>query len=787
MEVQRKHPAAKCEECPLYEVGKFIPSRPAKTGESRYAFIGEAGGLQEARKGEPFVGPSGQLLDRVLAHYGASREEVFLGNAVACRPPDNATPAQTAILACRPRLFQELEEANVTEVAALGNTATQSLLGSREGVTKLRVGPGRYNKEGHRIVPTFHPAACLRRAEMFPDMVTDIGKLFSQPPRWETPDYRVFEDPREAIAALHSLRDDPREYVAIDIEVDIDKDKSFDHPQNYHLLCVGLAYARNKAIVIGETACGSEDVMDALSELAKSKKLIAQNGKFDLAGLLPHIGKQKLFFDTMLASYCLDERQGVHGLKHMAVEFLGAPRYDEEIKRYVGPNDGYGVIPRDVLYRYNAFDVCCTFALFQMFVTRLDAQQLRPVHDMLLRASQELIFVEYNGIGVDLRYIDELTEQFTARLQALEQTLDEVTARTTGGKVESLNPRSPKQVKEALAAMNITVDSTNAETLEGLRERLEGDPRKDFIDALLHYRFEHKQFSTYVKGVRKRARAGRVHPTFLLHGTTTGRLSCRNPNLQNVPRDKRMRRMYVPTKESNIFVQADYGQAELRVLAWLAGDQYFTQIFNDGQVDVFDDLTPILYPGARKELMSPEDWKELRIRVKAFVYGLNYGRTEYSIAREYGLPVNEAKAMRERFFDVIPEIVEFRKDVLRRIHRGEDLISPFGRHRRFYLITKENREELEKEALAFLPQSTASDICLNAMVAIRPQLVGTGCFVRNIVHDSILLEGPAERQQWMADILTEEMIGSAANIVGDYIQFKVDVEVGKSWGDLSAA
>lgn len=780
----RKHPAAECEKCPLYEAGKYIPSRPPKLGTGRFAFIGEAGGVQEARQEEPFVGPSGQLLDRVMQHYNIKREEVFLGNAVACRPPDNATPAQTAIAACRPRLFQELKEAGVTEVAALGNTAAQSLLRSREGITKLRVGPGRNDGEGHRVVPTFHPAACLRRAEMFPDMVQDLGKLVVEPPAWTAPEFRVFEDPTEAVAALRALGNDAREHIALDIEVDIDKDNSFDHPQNYRLLSIGIAYARDKAIVIGEGACGSEAVMDALSDVVSQKKLIAQNGKFDLAGMIPHIGMHELFFDTMLAHYCLDERQGVHGLKYMAVELLGAPRYDEEVKKYVGPRDGYGVVPREILYRYNAYDATCTFALFEMFSSLLDTLGLRPLHDMLVRAAQALMVVEYNGIGIDHEYIDKLAGDFVDSLFDLETQLDVVTDEVTKGEIPRINPRSPKQVKEALAAMDITVESTNAETLEFLREKLQDDPRLMFIEALLRYRFEHKQYSTYVKGIKKRARGNRVHPTFLLHGTTTGRLSCRNPNLQNVPRDKRMRRMFVPTKEGNIFVQADYGQAELRVLAWLAGDKYFTDIFNAGDVDVFDDLTPLLYPGAKKELMSPEDWKELRIRVKAFVYGLNYGRTEFSIAREYDMPIDQAKAMRARFFEVIPEIVEFRSDVLRRVHAGEDLVSPYGRHRRFTLITRENVEEVEKEALAFLPQSTASDMCLNGMMLIRPQLKGSGCTIRNIVHDSILMEGPEDKAEWMGDVLTRGMMSSAQAVVGDTIAFKVDVETGKSWGDL---
>lgn len=798
MAVMRHHPEAQCEQCPLYGAGKYVPSAfPTAESDKKIAFIGEAGGAREARVGVPFTGPSGELLDRVLKHYGLSREEVFLGNVVGCRTPDNTTPARSAIDSCRPRILAELREAGITDVAALGNTASQSLLRTTVGVTALRVGPGQVNKEGFRVVSTFHPAACLRRAEMFPDLVTDVGKLVNKPPAWHEPVYKVAEDEETALSLIEALKKDPRELVAFDIEVDIDKDKSFDHPQNHKLLCVGLAYDYNKAIVIGEAPCGSEKVMDALYDMLMTKKLIGQNGKFDVAGLIPKFGVLPLYFDTMLASYCLDERQGVHGLKHMAVEFLGAPRYDNEIKKYVGPNDGYGVIPRPVLYKYNAYDVCCTFALAKMFEERLEKEGLRGIHDFLLRASEQLIFVEYNGIGVDLNYTAELAVDYENRLRQLEEELNDACRAATKGVRKALNPRSPMQVKAALKEMGIQVESTDADTLEYIRDHYLDQVDKgilsdanalnlSFVEAMLRYRFEHKQYSTYVIGIRKRTRAGRVHPTFLLHGTTTGRLSCRNPNLQNIPRDKKMRRMFIPTKPDNIFVQGDYAQAELRVLAFLAQDRYFTNIFNDGTIDVFDDLTPRLYPGARKDLITPAEWKELRIRVKAFVYGLNYGRTEFSIAREFGIPLPQAREMRDRFFSVIPEIVQFRSDVLRKVHRGEDLVSPFGRHRRFYLITKENRANIENEALAFLPQSTASDICLTAMMSLRPQLKGTGIFIRNLVHDSILLEGPEERLDDMRQLLKYEMLKAATPIVGDYVKFGVDVEVGKSWGDLYA-
>lgn len=806
-----KELGAKCDECPLRVGGKFVPS--VGPDHSDVAFVGEAPGTQEALRGQPFVGPSGKLLQLVNDRYGIEREKVFLTNACLCRPADGTNPPKAAIASCRPRLLHELEQQGSSTVVALGNSAALSLLGV-EGVTKLRIGPGKSSPyqalEGVRIIPTVHPAACLRQSDMFPSLITDIGKVVTANEPWSKPHYEVLDDPVDAIEFLAKLKARAGD-VVVDIEVDIDKDNSFDHPDRYGLLCVGFCYEKGRAFVIGESACANDDVLDALADALTASRIIAQNGKFDLAGLYPQIGSQQLFFDTMIASYVLDERPAIHGLKQMSVELLGAPQYDEEIKKYVGPKDGYGVIPRDLLYEYNAYDVTCTYDLYELFSKRLDASRnrraierwielypdtkfksLRDVHDFLVEASNELMFVELNGIAVDRSYAKELTIQYTTSLEKIEAEINQILVEAN---YQKINPRSPAQVKVALLHFRCKVDSTNEDTLKLILEKLDGgrnengelSTRQDslyrFVETLLVHRREAKMFSTYVKGTVKRLYRGRVYPTFLVHGTTTGRLACRNPNLQNVPRESAIKQLFIPSRPENDFVQADFKQAELRVLTWLAKDEYFRTILNDPRRDIFDELTPILYPKLpNKDQVPPELWKETRIRVKAFVYGLGYGRTEYSIALEYKLPVNEAVKVKDRFFNAIPSIVQWQKEVKERVYQGEDLVSPFGRHRRFHLITKDNWKKIQNEALAFLPSSTSSDICLRAMIHARRELRGTGAYVRNIVHDSLLVDSPKDMSKDVAVLLDRLMVESAYELVGDYVKFSTDCKIGPHWG-----
>lgn len=786
--MSRKHPLAQCENCDLFEIGSFVPS--VGTGENGIAVVGEAPGANEARKGVPFIGTSGKLLDKVLAYHHVERDKTLLTNACLCRPPSNATPSARAVQACRPRLLQELEDAKVTSVVALGNSASQALLGGKEGITKLRVGPPRrIDGASYQVVPTFHPAACLRPKgdSFFPSIVNDFTKVKGLISTWKEPEYVVLESAREALAGLAELerRTAP---ITVDIESDIDKDVSFDHPTRHTLLCVGVGYERGKVAVFGETGLRDPATRRELGRyLRHHRRLIAQNGKFDLAGL--HAQGMRdidLWFDTMLASYCLDERQGIHGLKYQAVERLGTPRYDDEIKKYVTAGKGFGSIPRDILYRYNAYDCATAYELFILYSELLDTEPgLRKLHDFLVRASNELMYVELNGIGVDLAYNDKLHREYAASLAAYERELA-----TIAGTPE-LNPRSPKQLIEALTGLGLQVPkkrnqkgemrpTTDVDALEALLEVAEGEAQ-DFLEILKLHRKDAKSDGTYVHGIRKRVDRGRVFPTFLLHGTTTGRLSCRNPNLQNVTRGEKLRSQFVPVRPSHVFVQADYSQAELRVLTWMAQEDYFRRIFNDPDRDIFNELSPVLYGDTSH--LGKEARKELRIRIKAYVYGLSYGREARSIAEEFGIPVAEAQRGMRAFFSVIPNIVDFREATKRKVLEGEDLITAFGRHRRFWLITNENRHEVMNEALAFLPQSTSSDICLDAFCNIRPALKGIG-WVRNLVHDSILVECPEHRVDEVTSLLRYHMLESARRVVGDYVKFAVDISTGDNWGVL---
>lgn len=764
----RRHPLANCEDCSLNNSNCiFVPSYKPKSGRTNLVIIGEAPGVTEARRGIPFTGPSGKLLDAVLRGHGFHRDDAFITNACLCRPKDNATPSAKDVAACSPRLFAEVTEAtaNGAPILTLGNIAAAAVFDQKVGITTFRVGPARESPRfpGIRVVPTVHPAYVLRLADAFPTFVDDIGKVKSNVDiRWEAPTFRVFDEGPLARAALSQLLRRAGD-VVVDIEVGAEKDEEFVHPDRYQLLCVGLSYARGRAIVIGETALQERGVRDMLRDVLESRgvRTVAHNGKFDLAGLRHIAGKAVLGFDTMLASYALDERQGTHGLKYLARERLGAPNYSIEIHKYLTKKgENFAHVPREVLYKYNAYDVVCTYLLKDMYEIQMQEAGVTRVHDMLVRASNMLMPAELRGVRVDIEYLRRQAEEFLADIDNLDKRL--------GKWVE--NARSPQQVRKALGELGVQVSSTNIETLTNLQRLAKDKDVLEFVEGMMDHRRLTKLYGTYIKGILRRLHKGHVHPTFLLHGTTTGRLSCRNPNLQNIPRESAMRRMFIPS-EGRTFVQADYKGAELRVMACESRDSYLRRLFADGR-DIHSEVA--------ERFFGSNFTKDQRVRAKAVVFGLSYGREEYSLAQEFRIQVGEAKRYIDTFFELIPDVVRWRDEIRDQILHGEDdLTTAFGRHRHVWLVTNENRHEIVKESLAFIPQSTASDICLLAACELHERY---NLDIRLLVHDSILVETdhPVEVQHLMEEVMPRV----AAEVYSDFVPFPVDVAIGPSWGDL---
>lgn len=786
----RKHPLAKCEECPLYEGSVFVPSDGPEQAD--LVLVGEAPGLNEAKQGKPFVGISGQLLDQILIHNDIEREHVFITNTCLCRPKDNSNPPAPAIRACRDRLVAEIEGRRPKVVVTLGNYATKAILGTDDGITRSRVGPPkqtRLSPDGAEVyvVPTFHPAAALYNTSSFPDIITDFGKVglalkgeVRVIGNWTPPDLRIFDDPHGATLALRELLETERlQEIAVDIETGLDKDEDVGRPDKYRILCVGISHRPNAAFVLGEGALAGRNFGDLISRVLGSKRIIAQNGKFDLAGLSrynPEGVLDALAFDTMLAHYCLDERRGTHSLDQLAIERLGSPDWKTEFRKFV-PGKDFSQAPREPLYRYNGYDASNTYLLKDDLQRELEATpELVGLHAFLVRTSPTLMRMEMNGVNVDLDYNAEVGEEIQTNMEAHRSALREMV------EDPSYNPNSWQQVQNALKIQfRKRVKNTRKETIALLQEKAaqKGDRvLYDFCEEHLAFKKDSKSYGTYIKGIRKRALLydlnGRVFPDFLLHGTVTGRLSSRNPNLQNITRGDRLRRQFIPATPDHVFVQADYGQAELRVVCRVARDAYLREVLSDSDRDLHSEVAERFYGAGFT--------KEQRVLAKAVVFGLLYGREAYSLAMEHRMTTRQAQSYIDQFFEVIPDTVNWIEGIRDTVLGGDDLVTPFGRHRRFWLVTAKNRDDILKEARAFIPQSTASDITLEAANRLARQ--GFWDNLRIPVHDSLLMEVRREDATEVAHIMKQVMEDTAFELMEGYVPFPVDVVIGDNWGEL---
>jgi uracil-DNA glycosylase family 4 len=530
-----KHPLCDCANCDLYKY-KFVPSTIPDVVD--VAVVGEAPGQTEAAQGRPFVGPSGKLLDHGLGHAGVPKARVLLTNVVACHQPENETPSKSSVACCSGRLAAELKD--VPTIVPVGVTASSAVFGKKIKIKQERVGPPKTSKlyPGARIIPTFHPAACLRTSDYFPSFMTDMFKITDTTPAlWKTPQHLVVS-PKKAAYVVELLMERYTEFY-VDIETAFEKEGTFVQANHYDLLCIGVAFAADRVVIFDREACHDPAFQEAFGRLLDKYPIDCHNGKFDCSGLR-RLGDAKLGFDTMLASYALDERGGIHDLGHVSSEWLGAPNYKHALRPYLDKNKSYANIPRNILHQYCAYDSSAGWQLKERLGAELDKQGLRHLHDYLVEASNVLMNIEMQGMALDLDVLHEVDEDLKAEMDRLHAILVPWLAAPNHLLDKKKQPKkvtagSWQQVQRAIKYHTGTfTPSTDRAHLEELIDR--GVTADGYLQILLEYRKVQKLWATYVNGIKQRMYDSRIHTSFLLHGTVTGRLSSRNPNLHNIPR-----------------------------------------------------------------------------------------------------------------------------------------------------------------------------------------------------------------------------------------------------------
>ena len=538
-------------------------------------------------------------------------------------------------------------------------------------------------------------------------------------------------------------------------------------------------------VVIPEELAETPESAELIERLCRDCIVVCHNGTFDMAYLSKRLGINVYHHeDTLLMHFVLDNLAGEHGLKPLARRWLRAADWDSDAKSYLKRGAYFENIPREKLYEYNLMDTVYTYKLYEYFLPLLKNSGKYDYYRYRMRVTKVLIDVQMNGVAVSLDALDDLEEKYKQQCNEYLAVL-----RSIAG--EDFNPQSPKQINDYFESKGVSSPSFDSDHLKKLRR--EGK-EVEFIDALLAYRYAAKVIGSYITNVRrKRGEDGRIHPYYLPHGAKTGRLSAKGPAIQTMGRDSGIKRALVAEPGCRI-ISCDYSQAELRTVAELADDEAMIAAFQPGAPDFFDDLMTKIWPDDYPTIKAyeafkheqPKTAKNKRALVKSCVYGLNYNRGVPAIARALEQPLEAAQHVVDQYLGSYPGLRDWQARVKHSVGRKEEdgeRRTKFGLTFNPLFVADTNYASTQNEALAFVPQSTANDICLNAAIKINEQVGQYGAKLIGLVHDATYVECPEETVEECSKMMEREM-SKAATLVFNRVPFVAEAEVGNNWEEV---
>jgi DNA polymerase-1 len=512
--------------------------------------------------------------------------------------------------------------------------------------------------------------------------------------------------------------------------------------------------------------------------------IVGQNFKFDAKLLLRRgITLGQLHHDTMVAAWLLDAGAASYGLATLGVKYLGVEGLD--FNEVVPKGKDFTAVDVALATQYSGEDADLTWRLYKFLEPLLEKMGLgRLMHEIEMPLTLLLAKMEARGILLQGKELDKYSHELAQRLADLEEEIFQL----CGGK--RFNLSSPKQLQEVLfvdrgltpppRSKIKTGWSTDSDVLEELSA-------EDPVPAkILAHRALSKLKSTYVDVLPTLVNAvtGRLHTQFLQTGTATGRLSSKDPNLQNIPiRDedgRRIRRAFVP-QPGWFFVSADYAQIELVVLAHLSKDPALTLAFREGQ-DIHRRTASLMF-GVMEGLVS----SEMRRAAKTINFGIMYGMSAFRLAGELKVPRKQAQEFWDAYQREFAGVGAYFQQVINNAEKTGYVETLLGRRRVIPNISGRNRTEkqaAERIAMNTPIQGSAADIVKTAMLRVHRRLVSEKLRAQILlqVHDELLLEVPGEEVEKVKEILRQEMEASVTLSV----PLRVGIEVASNWGDMHA-
>ncbi|MGI6432684.1 MAG: DNA polymerase I [Sphaerochaetaceae bacterium] len=532
----------------------------------------------------------------------------------------------------------------------------------------------------------------------------------------------------------------------------------------------------------GETIVDQQQAKELLKELIVNKniKLVGQNLKYDYKVLRRWgIESANLYFDTMIAAWMLDSASGIYHMDHLAKRYLDG--YETiKFQDVVAKGSTFDLVPLDQAVAYGAEDAFVTWRLYEVLAKELAERQLDKLFaEVEMPLVHILAEMELCGIAVDKQELDTFSDELAERIQAIEnQIYDEVG--------HPFNINSTKQLQEVLfEERNLppvkkikTGYSTDTDTLEQLAH-LDVVP-----NLIVQNRGLVKLKNTYVDTLPQmiHPQTGRIHTSFSQTGTATGRLSSRNPNLQNIPirseDGRRIREAFVPSSGS-LFLSADYAQIELVVLAHLADDDGLKEAFLAGE-DIHTHTASLIFDTMPALVLAQQ-----RRIAKTINFGVMYGMSAFRLSNELQITRKEAQTFIDDYFARFSKVKEYMQNVIEVAKKTGAVKTLLGRQRYVPEILSRNKMEqagAERIVVNTSIQGSAADIMKLAMLRISKRMEEHMLSSRLLlqVHDELIFEVPEAEIEKMK-IVVQEGMQQAYQLS---IPLKVSLEIGSSWGQM---
>ena len=579
-------------------------------------------------------------------------------------------------------------------------------------------------------------------------------------------------------------------------EVAVDTETNSLDPHQAELVGISLSTKIGKACYVpighkSQKCLSKELVIKKLKPLLEdlSIKKIGQNIKFDFIVLFHHGINMSSMEDTMLMSYVLDAGKNRHNMDTLSEIHLGHKPI--AFKDLVGSGKkqlNFSEVEIDKAKDYAAEDADITLRLYKKFQKSLKSEKMINIYETFEKPMLKILaFMEIEGIKIDKEFLKSLSSKFKKKIEKIEKEVFKLSKK-------EFNIGSPKQLGEILYNELKIADlkktkkgsfATSAVVLEDLAFKGHKFPK-----LVLDWRQVSKLKNTYSDSLPEHLNSNtqRVHTSFLLAATTTGRLASSDPNLQNIPikseDGKDIRKAFVAQKD-HFLISADYNQIEMRILADLADVKELKKAFKNN-IDIHSLTASQIFNVDIKKVNEDQ-----RRKAKAINFGIIYGISQYGLAKQINVSNFEAEEFLNSYFAKFPEIKVYMDQTIKFCRKSGYVNNIFGRKSHFMNINDKNyniRNFQERAAINAPIQGSASEIMRLAMIRLNKKMNEEEYQKSKMllqIHDELIFESHKNEVKKLSKIIISEMSSVANSDQHSFtIPLTVDLNVGDNWGAL---